>query len=206
MINKNKRKEDVIVKGITDKLKDMIKNEEKYYKIPIKVSDHLNILKDITALPNNRNKNGKWELIFGNAEQDIVVYLDDTNEKYKIEIPFNNDIVKATKSFPKESEKHKSYCVIPYVIFEVKYNNLNTHQITVYSSVASQIKNIFPHVMYNLLIIKTSKTDQTLLRHGKNFDLFIVEKSDDISKLSEKIYRIIKNRMKEYSIFEEKSN
>lgn len=186
--------EDNFVEELTIKLQELVEKDKDNYIPKIKISHHVNILKDITGIP----ERGKWKLVFGAAEQDIVIYLDEKN--YKIEIPFDHgDITKAKGSFPSKSnsnKKHFPFCVIPYVIWEVKCGNLTTHQIAFYSSVAQQIKDKFPDVMYNLLVLNARKTDQTLNRHGKYFDIILKKEKSSVDDISREVYEVIKDRMK----------
>ncbi len=191
--------EDKFVEEITELLKKRISTDGSLFTPKIKVDHHINILKDITAIPNSI-KSYKWELVFGDAEQDIVVYLDENEKKlrnFRIEIPFSGDLVKARKSFPPKSKRnHFPYCVIPYIIWEVKVGDVISHKITQYSSMAQQIKDKFPHVMYNLLMIGSTKLDETVLRHGKNFDLITtVKRGTPLENIAEKLYEIVKDRM-----------
>jgi len=194
---KKESEEDRIIEELTERLNELMKKDN--YQPKIKIDNYVTVLKDITAVW-NKNKN-KWELVFGSAEQDIVVYLDDKN--YKIEIPFGEgDIVRARYSFSPNSKvkTHFPYVIIPYVIWEVKYGNLITHQIALYSSYAQQIKDKFPHIMYNLLTIKPGRSYQALNRHGKNFDFILRRDRYNPEEISKKMYEVIQSRMRFYGI------
>ncbi|HLD57259.1 MAG TPA: hypothetical protein VJA47_03080 [archaeon] len=166
-------KEDIIVKKIAEKLKELLNNYQPL-KEKFDVGCHINILKDIEIIPNpdtiRGKKTSKFCLIVGDAEQDIVVYRKDC----KIEIPFDNcNIKKAKRSFIK-MKNHVPHVIIPYIIFEIKYKKINTHQVTQYSSMAGQMKELFPHLSYSLVIIDSfADYSEKVGRHGKNFDKII---------------------------------
>jgi len=183
-----------IIKELTERLKKLVKKDD--YQPKIKIDSYVTVLKDVTAI-SNENKT-EWKLVFGCAEQDIVVYLDD--EKYRIKIPFEKveSIERARGSFPPNSKikTHFPYVIIPYVIWEVKYGNLITHEIALYSSYAQQIKDKFPDVMYNLLTIEPGRSYQALYRHGKNFDFILRYDEYDPDDISKRMYEVIRNHMK----------
>ena len=190
--------EDRIIEELTERLNELMKKDT--YQPKIKIDSYVTVLKDVTAI-SNKNKT-EWKLVFGSAEQDIVVYLDD--EKYRIEIPFEKveSIEKDRGSFPQNSKikTHFPYVIIPYVIWEVKYGNLITHQIALYSSYAQQIKDKFPDVMYNILTINPRRSYQALYRHGKNFDFILRYDEYDPEEISKKMYEVIRSHMKFHGI------
>jgi len=190
--------EDRIIEELTERLNELMKKDT--YQPKIKIDSYVTVLKDVTAI-SNKNKT-EWKLVFGSAEQDIVVYLDD--EKYRIKIPFEKveSIERARGSFPPNSKikTHFPYVIIPYVIWEVKYGNLITHQIALYSSYAQQIKDKFPDVMYNILTINPRRSYQALYRHGKNFDFILRYDEYDPEEISKKMYEVIRSHMKFHGI------
>lgn len=200
----NKKKEDEIVVKLCAELKKKFKRNKKLLKFPIELDCFVNVFKDVTVYSYNNSKN--WKMIFGDAEQDIVFYV--SPEHSHLKIPFDNKyITRARNSFPIKSKaknrKHFEYCVVPYIIWEVKYGSLNSHNISLYSNYAEQIKDKFPHVMYNFVTIGSSKTPETLARQGKNFDFIISEKSS-IKEAAKKMYKISRERLNHYGVLKDK--
>lgn len=168
------KKEDVIVRKVTEKLKNKLDKENKL-KEKISIDHHVNVLKDVTIMPHpKKGSRGipRFCLTFGDAEQDIVVY-----RKYEnIVIPFDNKYIrKATKSFsPKKNANHFKHIIIPLIIFEFKYGNVTTHTLTNYSALAQQIKDKMPEITYCIVLINVvNSTREKELRHGRYFDWII---------------------------------
>lgn len=60
--------------------------------------------------------------------------------------------------------------LIPRVILEVKYININSHDVLVYSEKANRIKRVYPYVRYGLLIAGKKSIPQRVLRLENDFD------------------------------------
>lgn len=187
--------EDYWIKKIKEKIQDALKSGSlKEFSENVKVESKVNVLKDITII--KYEKDG-FKIVFGDAEQDIVIYLND--DKFKINIPEAEDFKKASGSFPTSGRtgSHKPHIIIPLIIFEVKLG-ANSHQITCCSSIAEQIKDKFPFVTYNLLLLESAesgyKQDETLERHGKRFNRIIRWKEigeESINKIAKELEKII---------------
>ncbi len=190
-------KEDIIVEKITQKLKQKLSQNQKLSK-KIVIDSHVNVLKDITIMPNIRKRKSndpRFVLTFGDAEQDIVVYFKDA----KIEIPFDSKYIqKARRSFPNKSIKHFNYVIIPLIIFEIKYGKVITHTLTNYSAISQQIKDKNPDTTYCIVLINNPDSSiEKQLRHGRHFDWIIPLSvsfelsNDDIERIAENIYERI---------------
>ena len=186
---KQKNKEDWVVELLTKSFKNEIRKNQRLSKL-IEVNDHVNVLKDVTTLW----KEDRFKLVFGDAEQDIVFY----DKRYRIDIPWDkNNLVHAFKSFTEKSKKKNKfpYIVIPYYILEVKTSKqVNTHTISLYSSYAEQIKDKFPAVTYDILLINARKLSETVERQGKKFDWIIRPKNIDlktkeIEKFADRLFK-----------------
>ncbi len=190
--------EDKIVIEVTKRLKDRLNNDDKL-KQKISIDHHVNVLKDVTILPNpKRGRVGipRFCLTFGDAEQDIVVYRKDE----KIELPFDDKYIRrAAKSFTsKRNSNHFRHIIIPLVIFEVKYGEITTHSLTHYSSIAQQIKDKMPEIAYNLVLINCGQSSpEKVTRHGRTFDWIIPihigkePSNGDFESVSDQIYDMI---------------
>jgi hypothetical protein len=69
----------------------------------------------------------------------------------------------------KESGSH----VVPRVSIEVKYPNINTHDILTYSEKARRIKSIYPYLRYGLLIGGLDALPPRACRLGRDFDFMV---------------------------------
>lgn len=125
------------------------------------VESSIKILKDIIVT----KKENQYQIQFGFFDQDIVVYKDKMPTSEVKWIQFHNTA-------------EKENIVIPLVIVEVKLH-VGSHTLIAYSEIARDIKNIFPFVKYYLLIRGTTKEEELLRRHGRNFDgIFKLENTD----------------------------
>ena len=125
------------------------------------IESSIKILKDIILT----KKENQYQIQFGFFDQDIVIYKDKMPTSEVKWIRFHNTA-------------EKENIVIPLVIVEVKLH-VGSHTIIAYSEIARDIKNIFPFVKYYLLIRGTTKEEELLRRHGRNFDgIFKLENTD----------------------------
>lgn len=143
----------------------------------IEMDEAVKVLKDLTVIKTEDN----FKLVLGFAEQDIVVYLKRQIPRIKNENLINYRL----------GRKHE--IVVPLVIFEIKTGkDLVSHALITYSHIAAEIKDKFPFVMYNLVIERTEKREETFWRQGKNFDkIFIEEKQPEM-------YDTLMNTIKEH--------
>ncbi len=118
----------------------------------------IKVLKDIFL-----NQNGNYKLQLGFVEQDIVIY----NETLTISSFYNiNNLL--------VHNYREDEMVIPKIICELKYDGITSHGLITYSNYASDIKSIFPHCKYILILrYRNTSTANKLLRHGKIFDKII---------------------------------
>ena len=93
--------------------------------------------------------------------------------------------------------------LIPLVIFEAKYKQVNTHTIRQYSELARMIKTIFPFCLYNLLLInihlQSQNVDKTYMA-GKSFDKVIYRSGYEIgndihNQLVEAMWEIVQTHV-----------
>jgi len=149
------RPEDVFCEDVINLLKTHIQN------LGYTVKSSVKILKDIIVT----KKENQYQVQFGFFDQDIVIYKDKMPTSEVKWIRFHNTAAKEN-------------IIIPLVIVEVKLH-VGSHTIIAYSEIARDIKNIFPFVKYYLLIRGTTKEEELLRRHGRNFDgIFKLETVD----------------------------
>ncbi len=95
--------------------------------------------------------------------------------------------------------------MIPLVIFEIKFEQVTTHQVRVYSEIARMIKSIFPFCIYNFVLINIgmtkSKNVDRVYMASKNFDKVLYESGYAIdneiqNQLVDKMYNIIEEHLK----------
>jgi len=136
------------------------------------------ILKGVTVA----KVEGKFKIILGFAEQDIVVHLKKQIPRIANEYVLNYRLGK------------KQEIAIPLVILETKTGKeLVTHALITYSHIAMEIKDKFPFVMYNVVIERTTKKEETFWRQGKFFDkIFIKEKQP---KMHDEIFELVKDHL-----------
>ena len=77
---------------------------------------------------------------------------------------FEQDIV----IYRKAENAHTS--VIPYIIAEVKYESVTTHDAIVYSKKAEKIRSVYPYVRYGLILGNFRSLPGRVIRHGESFD------------------------------------
>lgn len=127
-----------------------------YKKIKVK---RCRVLKDIFM----RYHDNGYFLQLGFFAQDVVIYEDEMNieEFYDVE---------GIKIHNIDKDMGDRIC-IPKIICELKYDGVNTHSLITYSSIAYDIKSIFPNCKYLLIMHhKGSSSHNKLMRNGKNFD------------------------------------
>lgn len=135
----------------------------------VSIGTKVKVLKDVTIIRLLSN----FKILFGFAEQDIVVY-----SKEEIE-PIKSMNVKLLKYGNKTIK-------IPFVIFEIKTGrDPVSHGLITYSHIAMEIKDKFPFVMYNLVLKKRTMQDKTFWRQGKHFDriFFASEQTNMIDEM-----------------------
>lgn len=162
------------------------------------------ILRDITV--QKKEKTNEFELQLGFFEQDIVICgkNDDINLPKKVPIKIHNN---------NSSEQNK--IMIPSIIIELKYDGVDTHGIIKYSTIASNLKSIFPKCKYVFALRYNSGCgDNKLLRDGINFDNILyfensykksdyykgqfkeeIKKSTEIKKKWKSLIRFIRSTM-----------
>lgn len=144
----------------------------------VEIKTKIKILKDVTVVP----EKSTFNIVFGYAQQDIVIYS-------KNKIPPIEHVIHVKSKEARE-------IIVPLVIFEVKIGKekgLTSHAIETYSHIAREIKDKFPFVMYNFVIQKSDKRNETLWRHGKHFDRILIE--SELYKLTEKMINITKEHL-----------
>lgn len=182
--------EDKLVKKVTAFLKGWLAKDPALSK-RMKIAHHIGIFKDATVIENERTH--EFELVLGEAQQDIVLYRNDDNSKFCVDIPLGQDrLKKAVRSFSGNSR-----ILVPVSIFEVKYGDVQSHQVQTYSFIAQQIKDKFPGVFYYLVLVSKpqsySKRYETLERQGKHFTAIIPLLTSDPKQIAREIW----SRMRE---------
>lgn len=122
-----------------------------------------NILTDVTCI----FEKGRFELIHGFSQTDIVIFKD------QISTPTNEGLIK----FYNDKKIRSGVLSIPFVVLELKSGELTTDSIRSRDFVASRIKQMFPFSAYYFLAEETTKEEKTLLRQGKSFTNYFISKS-----------------------------
>ncbi|MCB8948440.1 MAG: hypothetical protein H6653_10545 [Ardenticatenaceae bacterium] len=127
----------------------------------ILVQEKVKILKDFTV---GRDRNGRWRLIAGFLQQDIVFSYPDCDFD---KTAFLSEVMRIDKYSDQK-------ITIPLAICELKVgSSVNTHAMITYGSIAAHIKQVFPHCAYYFVIDSSKKrkfNPETILRHAKSFD------------------------------------
>jgi hypothetical protein len=168
-MKKDPHPEDFFCKDICELLSEKLQSQ----KLEYQVKNRIKILKDIIIIKEKNVDN--CYLNFNFFEQDIVIYRESDNIR----------ILKHEKSRIKFNRCRDNVIVVPHVIVETKLG-VNSHALIAYSTIAEDIKKIFPSAKYFLLIRYTSKHEE-LRRHGRNFDgIFILENKSRAERKYEK--------------------
>jgi len=127
----------------------------------ITVAERVKVLKDLTIGP---DRDGRWRLIAGFQQQDIVFYSPQQC------IPLA-DFQSSMMRIDKYDRTGQRSVVIPLLICELKLgSSVNTHAMITYSSISAQLKSIFPHCAY-YFVMDTNEDrgmkPETVLRHSK---------------------------------------
>lgn len=119
------------------------------------------ILRDIYF---QKDKNKLPYIQLGLFDQDIVIY----DESESID---TMDWAKINGIRTHNNDKLSKKIIVPKVIFELKFNGVNTHTLITYSNIAYDIKSIFPFCKYFLLLYyRAGSSNNKFLRNGKSFD------------------------------------
>jgi len=128
----------------------------------LKIAAGKNILTDVTCI----FEKGKFELIHGFSQTDIVIY------KEQAISTFNSDLIK----FYGDKDIRNGLFAIPYVVFELKTGDLTSDAIRCRDFVAGRIRTLFPFVAYYFIAERTTKEEKTLFRQGKSFTNYFISK------------------------------
>ena len=146
--------------------------------LPVKVERNNFILRDFTF---SKNKDGKWQLLCGTQEQDIIFYKD--------VIPREKFLGRLGKTSGAGLRKD---LIIPLALCELKVGSLNTHSMIVANKIAQDIKTIFPHCISLFIVssnIKRRLGPETALRQAKNFDGVYLEWEKDKEAIWRKLLK-----------------
>lgn len=170
--------EDEITKRLTKEIAEKLLNNKKN-AFPIKVEHK----KDVFIGSTCGVHQNKLKLFFQSAEQDNTICLNDKNNEYVFE--GSNFFKRYYKSLRDKS------ILIPLVIFEVKYEKVNTHTVRHYSEVARMIKSIFPFCMYNLLLVNIDiareQSSDRIYMSAKHFDKVIHKTNYEVNNTVHRI-------------------
>jgi len=148
----------------------------------ITVQERVKILKDLTI---GKDRNERWRLLAGFQQQDIVFYCPDHS------IPmadFKSEVVRVDKY----DRTGQTPVIVPLAICELKIGyRTNTHALITYSSISSQLKNIFPHCAYYFILDSNEDRGmqpETVLRHSKGFDRVYLNWKKEKQKIGQEIF------------------
>ncbi len=183
MAKSKKEKEDDISVEITRRLKEKLKKN--FPKVFIGTQKHVFIGTTIGTF------DSKLKMILQSAKQDIVLYLKpefDDSDIFKPEF-----IARFPLSFPDEK------FIIPLVIFEVKYQFVDSHQVRQYSEEARLIRHRFPFCSYNLVLIEAinlqKKRVEKVYMAGKHYNAVINFDRRNYTTIIKKLYQIIEKHI-----------
>lgn len=129
-------------------------------KFNLFVDDKIKVLSDFTCL--KEADEFKFNISF--SEVDIPIYK---------KTPFEKSII-TNFIFYRDSPKNKDFLNVPFVILELKSGNITVDSIRARNEVARKIRKIFPYCSYIFITENTSKKEETLFRHGKDFNNFFI--------------------------------
>lgn len=135
---------------IDRQLRDLLRAEN------LTVETDVRILSDMTCAT-DCDPNGRYlDLRLSCLEQDIVI-------GYRVDVP------SAIRPYL-TNLRDKSALMIPRIVIEAKYADVNSHTVMTYSEIAGRLKGVYQGLYYYLLIRGGGKTPGTLERHGRMFD------------------------------------
>lgn len=154
-----------MTKGNEDKLAnrlipDLIELAKNYNLL---VDDKIKVMSDFTCL----KVENKFKLYVSFSEVDISIYQKSTFDKS------NKNILKHF-IFYRDSPSNKDFLNIPFVVLELKSGDIQVDSIRARNEVARKIRKIFPYCTYIFIAENTSKKEETLFRHGKDFNDFFI--------------------------------
>jgi len=136
----------------------------------VEAAEKVKVLKDLTV----GNVDGTWRLVAGVQQQDVVFYCPTDSFDYR---DFKSKAMLDIKKY-RGRRIH-----VPLAICELKTGdkNMNTHVMITYSSIAEQLKTVFPHCQYHFVMRTNARsfTQETFLRHCKGFNRVFTEWSRD---------------------------
>lgn len=141
----------------------------------LKIAAGKNILTDVTCI----YEKGKFELIHGFSQTDIVIYREQTVKEFK------SDLIK----FYGDKDIKAGVFSIPYVVLELKTGDLTSDAIRSRDFVAGRIRTMFPFTAYYLIAEKTKKEEKTLFRQGKSFTNYFISKDRMDEQYLDNIYK-----------------
>jgi len=165
----------------TKKVLNFFQKKIKESNLPIKVERNDYILRDFTF---SRNREGKWQLLCGTQEQDIIFYKDIISRK-----DFLGKIGKTSGTGLRKD------LIIPLALCELKIGTLNTHGMIVAGKIAQDVKSIFPHCISFFIVssnIKRRLGRETALRQAKSFDGVYLEWKKEKEIIWEELLRHFK--------------
>jgi len=160
--------------------------------------ERVKILKDFTI----GRTQGRWRLIAGFQQQDIVLYAPCQSIQMT---EFSSRALRINK-YDKTKQKP---VIIPLLICELKIGvKTNTHALITYGSISAQLKSIFPHCAYHFVMDSNRERGmkpETVLRHSKGFDRVFLNWHEEKSK----VWKAVENHFKyleEYGLLPDKKN
>lgn len=139
------------------------------YNSIFELKENVKIMSDLTCLQDKIS--GIFKLGLGFAETDLTYYH---NVKFDKRIKELNTLFK----FIQDDQINDGVLKVPFVIIELKSGKITSDAIRARSIVAQRIKNVFPFCSYFFIGQKTQKTEETLLRQGKDFDSYFIFKNE----------------------------
>lgn len=154
-----------MTKGDEEKLAQIlipdIERVAKNYEL--QAGDKIKVVSDFTCL----KEEDKFRFNISFSEVDIAIYK---------KTPFEKNDKGITNNFNlyRDSPHDKDFLRIPFVILELKSGSTTVDSIRARNEVARKIRNIFPYCAYIFIAENTSKKEETLFRHGKDFNNFFI--------------------------------
>jgi hypothetical protein len=140
------------------------------------LDEKVQVLADITCLKDGDS----FKLALGFAEVDLAFYL-------PVSLDESHWTGKSVFRLMRLAKGRRSTINIPFLIFELKRGGTTKRGITVdairsRTIVARRIKSLFPFCSYLFLADSTSKANETVLRHGKDFSGYFLYREEVTNK------------------------
>ena len=142
------------------------------------VESRIKVISDFTCI----KEKDKFRLSVGFSEVDLAIYT-------RLPISKGEKTIRDHFKFIQDAKSDTDFINIPLAIIELKSGKLISEAIDAKNVIARRIRNVFPFCAAYFIAENTSKREETLMRHGKDFSAYFIfkvkfsnENMDDIFK------------------------